>query len=131
MPARVADASVLAAWFFDEPHRDAAGALLKGFELYAPDLLVYELANVAWVKSRRMPGRIKEIAEALSDAMAFDISTLPVDAAELLDISRGLGITAYDAAYVEVARRIGCSLVTFDRQLARAALAVGLKVPTR
>jgi predicted nucleic acid-binding protein len=126
MPARVADASVLAAWFFDEPRRDEAGALLKGFELYAPDLMPYELANVAWVKSRTMPSAFEKIAEALSDAVAFEIFTMPVDASELFRVSRQFDVTAYDAAYLCVARTIGCPIATFDRRLARATTQAGL-----
>ncbi|MGO9452867.1 MAG: type II toxin-antitoxin system VapC family toxin [Candidatus Binataceae bacterium] len=128
MLAREADASVLAAWFFDEPNRIHAGALLEGFELYAPDLLPYELANVAWVKCRQMPAAAGKIAEALADAMEFNISTMPVNAAQLLTVAGQLEVTAYDAAYIFVALTIGCSLATFDRRLAKAAVRAGLAI---
>ncbi|HKM99905.1 MAG TPA: type II toxin-antitoxin system VapC family toxin [Candidatus Binataceae bacterium] len=128
MLTRVADASVLAAWFFDEPNRTHAGALLEGFELYAPDLLPYELANVAWVKSRQMSAAADKIAEALADAMEFNIFMMPVKAAQLLTVARQLEVTAYDAAYICVARTIGCPIATFDRRLAKAAVRAGLAI---
>ena len=45
MAARVVDASVLAAKVFGEPRADEADALLQGADLYAPELLAYELAK--------------------------------------------------------------------------------------
>jgi predicted nucleic acid-binding protein len=128
MPARVADASVLAAWFFVEPNHAEAGELLAGFELYAPALLVYELTNVAWVKTKQMPALADKIADALSAAMRFEISMLEVEPRPLLATARRFEVTAYDAAYLCVAATIGCPLVTFDRRLARAAAKAGLGI---
>ena len=47
MPAKVVDASVLAAMAFGEPLADEAARLLSGADVYAPDLLPYELTSVA------------------------------------------------------------------------------------
>ena len=52
MPAKVVDASVLAAVAFGEPRTDEAAALLLGADLYAPDLLPYEMASIALKKSQ-------------------------------------------------------------------------------
>lgn len=44
--------------------------------------------------------------------------------------SLGDDVTAYDACYVALARRLGCRLVTLDSRLARApGLGVGVVVP--
>lgn len=130
MPARVADTSVLAAWFFDQPNRTRAGELIEGFELFAPDLVFYELANVAWVKMRQTPTAAGGISEALSDAQDFQMTTVRVPATSLLNIARNFRVTAYDAAYIWVAQVMGCSMATFDRRLAKAAEAAGLSAAT-
>ena len=44
----VIDASALAAVVFHEPGGDRVAARLEGARVYAPALLKFELANVAW-----------------------------------------------------------------------------------
>ena len=90
----------------------------------------HELANVAWMKSRKTPNAADKIAEALADAMAFELFIMAVDACELLRASRQFDVTAYDAAYLCIARAIGCPIAAFDRRLARAAALAGLPEPT-
>ena len=47
------------------------------------------------------------------------------DEPNLLDLARRHDLTAYDASYLEVARRRGLPLVTLDRRLRSAAAAEG------
>jgi predicted nucleic acid-binding protein len=48
--------------------------------------------------------------------------------ATVLVLARAYGLTAYDASYLELAMRRGAELATFDRKLAAAARAAGVKV---
>jgi predicted nucleic acid-binding protein len=45
---------------------------------------------------------------------------------ETVSVAREHGITAYDAAYLELAMRLGLPLATGDRKLGRAAARVGV-----
>jgi predicted nucleic acid-binding protein len=45
-----------------------------------------------------------------------------------LDLARTYGLTAYDATYLELAMRRAATLATFDRKLAAAARAAGVRV---
>jgi predicted nucleic acid-binding protein len=45
-----------------------------------------------------------------------------------MTIARQLGVSTYDASYLEVASRLGMALVTSDRRLATAATAAELTV---
>ena len=50
----VLDASVACKWFFDEPLSAAARQLATSdIDFAAPDILLAECANVAWLRSRR------------------------------------------------------------------------------
>jgi len=66
MPARVADASVVAAIAFGEPRAMEAARLLSDAALFAPNLLPYELASVAWKKVRERPRQRRLISLALA-----------------------------------------------------------------
>jgi predicted nucleic acid-binding protein len=119
MPAKVVDASVLAAMAFGEPRADEAARLLSGADLFAPDLLPYELASVALKKTRRYPARARQIASALEAVLSLDITFVSVVAGDALALALETKLTVYAAAYFYLARSLKCALATFDEALAR------------
>jgi predicted nucleic acid-binding protein len=121
MPDKVVDASVVAALAFEESRSDEAGDLLRDATLFAPQILPYELASVALKKIRGLPSARFGIAAGLRAALLLEIELVPVDPIELLELALETALSAYDAAYLHVARQLGCPLVTFDAKLARHA----------
>ncbi|MDQ6806167.1 MAG: type II toxin-antitoxin system VapC family toxin [Actinomycetota bacterium] len=122
------DASVLlAAEDLDDPHHDASVALLTTGVLSTLDLAIYEITNVAELRWRdrsaslRLRDRVWAIAE-LGVLIRVD-QPLADRAAELV---RHHDLSAYDAAYVAGAERLGVPLASCDerdlisRGLARA-----------
>jgi len=116
--AAVVDASVAVKWVVAEPDSGAA-FLLAGATLHAPDLWVSECANVLWKKVLRGDLSAEEAeaaAMALQAAEVRLVATRPL-LAEIVALAAGLRHPAYDCAYLVVARRLGCPLVTADRRL--------------
>lgn len=119
----VLDASVVLKWIFDEEAGGDRAARLKdahaaGQEVVAvPDLLFYEIGNVLATKTRLTEAAI---AEAFSLLWEFSLERFDLGLEEFqgsLDLSRKYRITLYDAAYVELSRRLKCPFVTADRKL--------------
>lgn len=119
----VLDASVVLKWIFDdEDGGDCAVRLrdehIAGKEIIAvPDLLFYEIGNVLATKTR-----LSEAAVAEAFALLWDFSLerfdLGLDEFQgSLTLCRKYKITLYDAAYVELSRKLKCSFVTADRKL--------------
>ena len=121
MATKVVDASALAALLFAEPGADDVAAQLDGSRLVAPALLAFELANVCLVKSRRHPEQREAFAAAFRLRDRIAINVVAVDEDGVLQLALATNLTAYDASYLWLARRLGAELVTLDRQLARAA----------
>ena len=118
--ARVVDASALGAILFGEPESDAVGERLKGLLLVAPALLRFELANICWKKVRRSPEK-RDVLLAAHDFLGqMEIYEVEVRLGEVLELAESVGITAYDASYLWLARALGLDLVTLDARLARA-----------
>jgi predicted nucleic acid-binding protein len=116
----VVDASVINALLFDEPQRDEAHARMAGRQLYAPQLLDYEVANVAAQKLRR--GLDPDAARrAMRLYESTDIRLLQADGPPIVDLAERYRLTAYDAAYLWVAAELKAPLATFDRRLGEAA----------
>ena len=123
----VLDASIAACWAFDdEDHPVAALALerVRTDEARVPSLWWFEVRNTLVVNEHR--GRLTE-----SDTATFlrgltrlrvTVDRLP-NGADVLTLARHRGLTVYDAAYLELARREGAPLATLDAALATAARA--------
>ena len=119
--ASVVDASALAAVLFGEPEAERVAALLEGHPLMAPTLLPYELANVCRRKVAAGEGEPEALLAALSLLGRLDVRLLDVDPVDTARLALATGLTAYDAAYLGLARALGAELVTLDAALARAA----------
>ncbi|MGI8712877.1 MAG: type II toxin-antitoxin system VapC family toxin [Solirubrobacteraceae bacterium] len=112
------DASVLlAAEDTDDPHHLAAAALLRSGSLATIDLALYEATNVAegrWrdrEASRRLQERIWAIAQ-LGTLIRID---RPL-AERISELVAEHGLSAYDAAYLAGAERLGAILASCDQR---------------
>jgi predicted nucleic acid-binding protein len=121
MPDKVVDASVIAAIAFEESRADEAEDLLRDASLFAPEIFRYELASVALKKTKAEPSRRLDIAMRLRRALSTQVELVPPSPVELLQLALETNLTIYDAAYLQVARGLGCPLATFDEKLARHA----------
>lgn len=117
--AVVVDASAIAAVLFDEPEAAPIVASVAG-KLIAPTLLRYELASVCTTKQIRYPARAADIHARyrLLDKLAIDY--LEPDWSSLPALARRWALSAYDAAYLQLALANGAALVTLDARLAAA-----------
>lgn len=119
LPPIVVDCSVLAAVLFDEPEREDAAAVLMGKALFAPELIDCEMVSVALKKAA---SGLEDVAiRALEDFAQLKITRRPVGSHSLWLLARREGLTAYDAAYLQLAVELNAPLATYDRTLSAAA----------
>ena len=71
--SKVVDASVVAALVFVEQRSQEAKTLVEGAQLAAPNLLKYELANIAWKKITIYKEDSGAVMNALQLAFAMNI----------------------------------------------------------
>ena len=100
--------------------------------LIAPEILPIEVASAL-----RGLNRGSLLSDERVDRAASDLARLRIELyASLALVSRVLdlrhNLSAYDAAYVALAEVTGCTLLTLDQRLARAAAAhCAVEVPVR
>jgi predicted nucleic acid-binding protein len=135
MTGLVIDASSVLAWCFEDESGPEADALIEKVAAEGaavPGVWSLEIANGLVMAERR--GRIKP---AESVAFAAMIEELPIVADratgaralhETMSLARAHRLTAYDAAYLDLAMRLGLPLASGDRKLAAAAERVGVVV---
>lgn len=117
--ATVVDASAIAAVLFDEPEAAPIVASITG-ALIAPTLLHYELASVATTKLIRYPQRADEIQRRYRLLDQLAIEYVEPDWLTLPQLARRWALSAYDAAYLQLALARKAALVTLDARLAAA-----------
>jgi predicted nucleic acid-binding protein len=124
----VLDASVVLAWCFPDKNaamaQHVAGMFKQGGAAVAPSFWPHEVLNTLLAGERR-----KRISKELVRSFLDDLATLPIvleqfPATVVFDrierLSREHGLTAYDAAYLDLALDSGLPLATLDEELARA-----------
>lgn len=133
----VLDASVVMTWCFpDEASQKATEVserIAAGSSVAVPAFWRHEILNALLVGERR-----KRLTPELTRGFVADLGRLPIDvdepaaAAIVFDTTQALcrrhGLTAYDAAYLELAIRGGHDLATVDDDLRRAAIAENVTV---
>jgi predicted nucleic acid-binding protein len=130
--AFVVDASVAAAWLLPHEVSDVAAAAytrLPEEEAVAPGLWWLEIRNIFLNNEQR-----GHINTAKSNQALDLLAGLPIrldhraEGDVLMALARKHGLSAYDAAYLELALREALPLATLDDALAKAALAEGVRL---
>ena len=122
MMGLVVDASVAVKWLVAEEGSDAANCLLDGSVLYAPRLMVSEIANTLWRKARQDEierGRVGELMAAVPRMPILWSADETVGAAAVR-IAVALDRPVYDCMYLALAQSIGTRMVTADVRFVNA-----------
>ncbi|HVC98334.1 MAG TPA: type II toxin-antitoxin system VapC family toxin [Pirellulales bacterium] len=130
----VLDCSIAVAWCFPDekaPYPQAVLDSLEAVEAVVPSLWPLEVANALLVGERRKRSTqadttawlefLKELPIVIDDETAARAPT------DTLNLARAQNLSSYDAAYLELALRLGAPLATLDDKLKAAAAVVGVK----
>jgi predicted nucleic acid-binding protein len=117
MADKVVDASALAALAFAEPAADSVIDQIDGHRLHAPTLIVFELMNVAWKRSKKQPAATALFLQSLDVLDGLGLRFRGIDQGEVVRLGLSTGLTAYDATYLWLARALRMPLVTLDTRL--------------
>jgi len=134
MAAFVIDASATLPWCFADEATDATNAVLTrlrtGDEAIVPAHWPLEVANALLIAVRR-----KRIPPEDADQFLRDLEFLPINIdttsknlirARVFPLAEQYSLILYDAAYLELAIRLGVPLATLDNDLRKAARASGV-----
>jgi len=134
----VLDASVALLWLVPQTNPagvDYASAALKALkesQAIVPSLMTLEVANV--VAKVELKGLVAEADSQRFIAllgrlnMVTDQATAAHALGDTLNLARRYKLSAYDAAYLELALRTGLPLATLDANLAKAAITAGVAI---
>lgn len=131
MTQLLVDTSVLIKWFHHEEEGEVAQARairdahVRGdVDAHVLDLAVYEMGNVL---SRALQWTAPDVVEQLDDLLLIVGPPLAMAQPWLrtaADLAAARGLTFYDASWAAAATELGVPLVSADRQLISAGLAL-------
>jgi predicted nucleic acid-binding protein len=131
----VLDASITLAWCFGDETSLASTQLLEKLDeeaAYVPELWGLEVGNILVAAERRKRITHAGIAEFLSLLSELNIQvdkdTSERAFHEIISLAYSENLTTYDAAYLELAMRLGLPLASKDAQLQQAAKKLGVKI---
>jgi len=136
----VLDCSVVATSLFEEEDGiDYADIVMDklglGGEACVPAHWPVEIGNAIAMSERRKQHSTADRSRFLGNLSSLNITIEEDDPIDLLrrvlPIASEYRLTAYDAAYLELAMRKGLPLATLDKELARAAKRAGVALVTR
>ena len=131
----VVDASIALAWCFPDETSDYADGVLVSLEgktLLVPAIWSLEIANAVLVGERGKRLGQPEIKQftALLESLSLvqDVRPVANHVRDVLPLARTHGLSAYDAAYLELSFRCRAPLATLDGKLQRAAKRMGITI---
>jgi predicted nucleic acid-binding protein len=131
--AFVLDGSLSLAWYFKDeadPYADAVATCFPGVQAVVPMIWPLEVANAVLMGERR-----KRSTEAQATKWLSFLTSLPISVDEettarawsdVLGLARAHNLSAYDAAYLELALRRGLPLASLDNKLKAEAASIGV-----
>ena len=130
----VLDASTALGWMVDAPapvvSLHALQLLQSGTIGVVPDLWYYEVSNALIMAERRGRATAQLVSAHVDDLerLATFLEVSPTTPSALIAAARQSGLTAYDAAYFELALRRNLPLATLDAKLRAAAEKAGVEL---
>jgi predicted nucleic acid-binding protein len=123
------DTSAILAVLLNEPSRPALVHATEGHALIGAPTLPWEVGNalVAGFRRKRLTSQV--IQRAWASYQLVQIRLEEIDVSSALEIALDLGLYAYDAYVLQMARAARVPLITLDRGMALAAIRLGVKTP--
>ncbi len=136
MSCFVVDASVVLTWCFPDENAPLAAHVADRFKRgdtgLAPSFWPHEVLNALLAGEKR-----KRISSTLAQSFLDDLVVLPIAleqfpsdivVSRIQALSRRCGLTAYDAAYLDLAMESALPLATLDEHLMRASRREGVEL---
>ncbi len=131
----VLDASVTVAWALEDERDLYSEKILDALgegKAWVPSIWPLEVANALLMAERR-----RRLTRAEVENFLYLLQELPIQVegdtvlkvwSEILLLAREEGLSVYDAAYLNLAMRLGLPLATLDQALRKAARNCGVEV---
>jgi predicted nucleic acid-binding protein len=117
----ITDCSTVMSVILEEGTKQRIISATSGVVLCAPSIINIEVANALSRGFKRKRYKEIQVVQAFAAFKKLKIKTLRINYKGLLSIACAYNIYAYDAAYLEVASRLCCPLISLDSGMQNVA----------
>ncbi|MDR2632345.1 MAG: type II toxin-antitoxin system VapC family toxin [Treponema sp.] len=123
------DASAIMAVIADEVEGEIVINYTKGAVIVSPNVIAFEIANALtkMMKKKIIDDREK-IINLIKIFKQIPVKLVEVNLEKTLEIAWDHKIYAYDAYYLEVAKRLNLPLLTFDGEMKKIGRKIGIEI---
>jgi len=123
------DASAIIAVIANEPEREYVIKNTRNSIIVSPNIIAIEIFNALTRMMRKNVIDSKEKMIALyKNFKKMPIKIEEIDIEKAVEIAWKYKIYAYDACYLETAKRLNLSLITFDGNMEKIGIELGIKI---
>jgi len=124
----VVDTSIIIAVLTNEKSKSKLIKITEGEQLLAPASLHWEIGNAFSAMFNRNRITLTQAKKALDYYSLIPLRLHEVDISDALDIAKNYSIYAYNAYFLECARKYNSPLLTLDQKLIEIAKKMNLKI---
>jgi len=122
------DACAIMAIIVKEPERDLVIKLTQGAVIVSPNMVAYEIANALTKMMKKKVIEKERMINAYNYFTKIPVKTIESDIEKALEIAWEYKIYAYDACYLEAAKRLNLPLLTFDDNMIKVGKELDIKI---
>lgn len=124
----ITDANLFLSVLLNEPEKKRIIETTSNAELLSPEILPFEVGNALTAMYKRKRLTIAQCGEVLRQFHKIPIRLVKINLDNALSIALAKNIYAYDAYYLDIAKRLGKPLMTLDSRMRDVANTLGLKI---
>jgi predicted nucleic acid-binding protein len=122
------ETSAVMAVIIKEPEKDIIIGLTKDAVLVSPNIVSIEIANALSKMMKRKIIEKERMMNAFQYFKAIPVKNIDINFENALKIAYDYKIYAYDACYLETAKRLNLSLLTFDGNMIKVGKEFGINI---
>ncbi len=115
------DANIFLAVILNEPEKSKIIKITKNAELISPSVLPYEIGNALSAMNKQKKLSQDTICQCYQIYKQIPVRLIEIDIANALTIALSYNIYAYDAYYLELAKRLKLVILSLDQKLIEVA----------
>jgi predicted nucleic acid-binding protein len=123
------DASAIMAVIADEVEREIVINCTKNASIVSPNVLAFEIANgLTRMVKKRVISTKHQMINLIQNFKRIPVKIVEANVEKALEIAWTYKIYAYDAFYLETAKRLRLPLLTFDGEMRKIGKEIGIEI---
>ena len=124
----IADTNIFLAVALNENSKARIINLTKGCDVYAPEILLYEVGNALSAMVKRRQIGVTNAHNAYSAVRRIPVSLMKIDISLALSIAIQQKIDVYEACFLQLALSTSRPFITLDNRLKTVALGMNIEL---